>query len=339
MCLSIQDTRFLTLGNSLFSTGGGRDIEIQNSLYQDLLQNNKLKLEDIKKLPEEDYICTVYSVGSSNKTKTNLKNSIEKGVKTLKEIINVKLAGVFSGEANAEISAFQTASILNLPVVDGDCCGGRAVPEIHFDNWFVKKISILPLVAVALDGSVLVIKEIGDVNNIEKIIRNLAIQSDGSVVVLDHFISVKEAKKVLTLNSISRAISTGRFIDENKQKSDFLKLLAKQIEAKIIFEGVVKQVNLEDKDGFLQGFYFIKNSLGDELKIYVKNENIIAWKNEKMIVSCPNLIMTFDIETNSGIHNSQICKNQKVAVFSKKATEIWQTKEGLDLFHSSKFGF
>jgi DUF917 family protein len=228
-----------------------------------------------------------------------------------------------------------------LPVLDADGTGGRAVPEIRQDNFAIARKSITPLVAVTPDKNVSVLEHASEAGDIEKFVRAISSKlQSGLVAVIDHPIQVKDAKNVLTLGVLSRSIQLGEYIFKNKKNELFRDGFVQKINGKLLIEGQISHIetNHSMKDGFLTGYYYVKDSSKNTLKVFIKNENIACWKNDELLLTAPDSIITFDLDTLLGVHNSTLKVGQRVLVIGKPATELWKSKKGQELFSPKHFG-
>lgn len=328
-------------GSSIFSTGGGLPFEIQKKLFHKLfLTNPKMPLISIDELQDNDFICKAYAVGSGGNANVDLSVALKKGMQVLQSYTHKKFKAISAGETNIDVLVFQAALHLGLPVMDADATGGRAVPEIQIDNFPLFGKSTLPLVAVTPHHDIIIVKETSDLSRVEAIIRNLLAPGEkGLITVLDHCAQVKDAKKILTHGIFERAIKLGKFIEENKNNKEVINLIVEKIEGKVIIGGTVKATHLKNNAGFLEGNYIIRDENKNSAKVFVKNENLLCLKNEKVVCGSPDFIITLDKKTLRGIHNSTISIGQDVLVIYKKAQGIWNTQKGRALFDPKQFGF
>ncbi len=336
--LTPEIVKRMLVGSSIYSTGGGFELGSQRKMFSALFDKKaRLELVSIDELGDDDYVCTAYGVGSTSNTDFDLSEAMNIGLRRLEEITGKRFKAIFAGETNIDILAFQAASGLNLPVLDGDCTGGRAVPEITFDNFLVAGISLLPSVVVDMKGNITIVR--GDLTGeeIERRIRKIAVDAGTSIAVLDHSISVRDARKVLTLGIFERAIKAGEFIEKNRGNGDVVDLLAKRIGARKVIEGRITKVSFKDSGGFLESRYTVSDGK-DMAEVYVKNENIILWLNGRMDVEPPDSIITVDKERMVGVHNSRIRKGVEVAVLALEATELWRSPRARNAFSKKSFG-
>jgi uncharacterized protein len=329
--LNSQKINNLIIGSSIYSTGGGFDIATQQNYFKKI-KDNLPELISIEDLNENDYICTAYAVGPAVADKVENKINYKSVLEEFEKITGKKIKAIFAGEINIEGLVFETASKLNLPVLDGDCCGGRAVPEIQMDTFFAQNIPITPALMVNSRGEQLLYHKTTDNFKLEKIARNFAVVSGTSVFILDHLVDIKTARKALTLGTLARSIKTGECIASLDLTQNNLTKICEETNSKLVFEGEVSEVNLKVENGFLVGNYSIKNSINQVAQIEVKNENMLLKIDDKIKVKAPNSIITIDTKKLFGIHNSSIKVGDIVAILTKECVESFRTENAKKLF-------
>ncbi len=331
----------IILGSSIYSTGGGLELTSQARMFSRKSRSmESVRVVSAEELDPKTYVCAAYGVGSAGNSDINLGRQLKSNRELLEEYSGKRLGAVFAGETNIDVLVFDAARELGLPVLDADCTGGRAVPEIQFDNFLAKKKSILPLAASAGDTSMLITR-VGRIEDIDALVRSMATKSgEGSAAVIDHMIGLDDAKNILTMGIFSRSMEMGEFIRQNRDRDGIKQMLAKKANGRIIIDGTVESVSIKDHkdEGFLRGYYSVKDSKGNEAKIYVKNENIMCWINGNAVVLPPDSILTVDSSKLIGVHNSRIKNGQEVFIIAKKAEGVWATKAGRQLFSYKKFG-
>ncbi len=330
----------IVLGSSIYSTGGGLEYSAQLKMFSRLQDVAGTKIVSAKELDNNLIVCAAYGVGSAGSSNVKLDLELKNAKILLEEYTGKRIGAVFSGETNIDVLVIGASIALDLPILDADCTGGRAVPEIQFDNFFVKKHTLLPLAASAGNKSI-IIYEAKHADKIDAMVRKLATQSkSGSAGVLDHLVSVGEAEKLLTHGIFARSLATGEFVKRNRGKKSSMESLAKIVNGRIVANGRVSEVSLVDdkRQGFLVGFYNVECESGETVTVYVKNENIMCWINKKAVILPPDSILTIDTKSLYGVHNSKIKKGQHVSIISKRAEGLWNTATGRSIFNYRKFG-
>ena len=199
------------------------------------------------------------------------------------------------GENTAE--ALHVACQLGLPIIDGDPAG-RSVPELQHSSYFVKGEPIAPMAISTNFGEVIIIENILNDLRAEEIVRSIAVASGDEVGVTDHPICGKNLKNSIIQGAISYAEKIGRIIRISKENHEIVEeKIIEEIEGKILFKGELNKVIWESKGGFnigniyLDGLDRYKN---ETYRIWFKNENIVAYRNEKLDASVPDLICMID---------------------------------------------
>ncbi|ALL00862.1 hypothetical protein Pyrde_0812 [Pyrodictium delaneyi] len=340
--------RALLIGLSFYATGGGgsweRGWKIVNEVY--IAKSRSLILYDIDEVNET--IVSAYMVGSmarsaSHQSLDAVRVPLARALSTLRRRVGVNIgaiAPVELGAGNTPV-AFLAASLANVPVVDGDRVG-RAAPEIHQDTLNIYGLSLAPSAVASRTGSLLVLYEYASIDEYEHIVRSLAASSGSSVAVVDAPLGPEEARRALIRGSISRAFELGaRVLEARATGSNPLDALLEACRGWLVFEGVVEDTQLSDNAGFLEGYVTIKGidaSGGRELKVWVKNEYIMAWLDGEPIVMPPDIISLVDSKAEL-VLVTRLRPGLHVYVVAARAHEAWRTPRGLELFGPRHFGF
>ncbi|HDH07183.1 MAG TPA: DUF917 domain-containing protein, partial [Thermoproteales archaeon] len=336
-------------GATILGCGGGGSPEWGRSiLLRDLEKGVELKIVSYDELPEDKLVACAYFCGPIAPPNSRRRRSrgnpgyIEKALETVKEFIG-ELGGVIPTEIGGgnTATALHVAGLLGVPLVDADVVG-RSVPELIHNSFIVYGRKIVPAILSSSKGDLLFIKDYSSVDTYEKLARSLSVISNGDVFVIDSIVPVKRAKEITVKESISKALKLGKIVyDYSGDITYLINKLLEVLEGFLIFKGELTEINLEVKEGFLEGFYMVKGVEeyhGSLLRIWVKNENMMAWKDDKPVVMTPDLIILLD-EKGRGVVNSRLKPGMKVYVIGAKAPSIWRTEKGLELLGPKHFGF
>jgi len=132
-----------------------------------------------------------------------------------------------------------------------------------------------------------------------------------------------------------------RVIEANKKGENPVKELLKASDGFELFSGRISSFRLDERGGFLTGETAFTGEgpwRGHNFKIWVKNENLVAWRDREVIAMCPDPIIVVD-QKSYGVTNSELRKGLKVSIIGMKAEPIWRTEKGLKLFGPKHFGF
>jgi len=326
-----EECNEIIVGGTLLGTGGGAD-PVRGKQLIEKVQN--LNLCSLDELNDDDYVFCIFMIGSSGMEEQSSsgvllakQNFFKLCNRSFKGIIPVELGGGALGET------LFIANELKLPIIDADVVGGRAAPEVFLETITLRGIARTPLVVANNNGDVASLTNSNDYLFVEKFLRSFATQSGGIAYVCGYPLRVGDIKGVVAEESVTRCMELGKKMTSGKYEE-----IASENIFSFIAEGIVTSVTTENLDGFLQGEYTIQSGK-DTFEITIKNENIICKKNEKTIVTVPDLICLYNLETNEGVYNRDIVLGLKVAILSAPAIPIWRTPEGIKLFSPKNLGF
>jgi len=348
--LGYDDVKNLIVGATILGTGGGGEPkEGLKILTKDLDSGRELKIVKASELDSESLVICAYFCGSippPGKKEAQPEfdqRHITKAFNVMERRLGKKISAVIPTEIGAENTAvaLHLAAKLGVPAMDGDQVG-RSAPELNQSSYVIFQVKATPSVITDPHGNIVVVEDYVNISNYESIVRSLAIASGGSVLVMDSPIKAEKAGKVAINNSVSRAIELGKVIEEaRKHNKNPIEAAIKFVKGFKVFTGFITSYSLKVEYGFLMGEIEIKGSgewKGHSFRIWVKNENIIGWRDGRVAVMPPDLICMID-DNGYGITNSQVRIGMKVNIIGVKAHEIWRTPQGIELFGPRHFGF
>lgn len=334
MQLQKNDIQNLLLGSTFLGTGGGGNPKEADQIYQKLLNSNKMpKILDIQSFKPDDIFITAFGIGSV-KTSSDPKEAVRLAYNNLSKLLNKKIKGIIPVEIGAKsvATAFLLASQLDLPIIDADFVGGRSTPEVYLETITLFDILRTPAAIANNQGDVAILSQSVSPIQEEKFFREFTNMSGERAYVVGYPITKKLALKSLTLGTIKKSIDIGKLISQSDTKQ-----LSSAYGVKNIFEGRVVKIKEEITPGFTTQMVTIENSQAAAI-IYIRNENLICWINNKVKITCPDLIILLD-KNDRPIFNADLRKNQFVKIVACPASPLWRTKKGLALFNPKTFGF
>jgi uncharacterized protein len=349
----------LTRGCCFFGAGGGGDPQFGQKMLQEALEAGKnIRIVDIDTFSDDAWIVTPYLMGSIGPETAEVRKAKEKCGLTKETVVNmptaathlllqkkkVKLDAVIPLEIGgaSTASSVATAAWLDVPVIDGDYVG-RAVPEISQVLPAINQMDLLPIASSDAYGNQTIIENATSLEMAERLGKMISIASFGLIGQATLLIQVRRMKSFMLPHTISKALAIGSAIRRSREeKSDFVQPVIELTGGKILFIGAIKEHHGEEADGYYIGSMVIEGTdqfKQDQLKIWFKNENIIAWLNEKPCLTCPDLIAVVQKSTGEPILNSQLTKGTKVIVFGVPSSECLRSKNALRVLGPEHFGF
>ena len=346
---SIKEIEDLVLGATILGTGGGGSPEEGLKLLEEALAIAKeIKIIDLDEVPSDSIIVVPYYVGTiapTAKTKkpVKIKEPIKVAFEEMEKLLGRKIAAV----AACEIGGFNTAialyigAKLGLPAIDGDLLG-RAAPELHQCTVHIFDIPMYPSVIVTETGNIVVVKKYADIDDYEAIARYMSVLAGRFAAVVDTPLSREDAEKAVIKGTISLCIKLGKSVRGAREKGlDPIDAVVKALNGWKVFEGVVDKYKWRDEAGFLVGEATLRGIgkwEGHTFRTWIKNEHIMAWRDDEPITMPPDLIM-FLRDDGEPITNTDLREGMKVHVVVSKAPDVWRTSKGLELFGPRHFGF
>jgi len=354
--LIFKEVKDILCGCTILGTGGGGDFKKGILLINKALDAGKeFNLVNLEELPDDALISCPYMCGSISPLSEEEKQKyadlprikeepVLRAYQAIEEYIGKKFYGVISTELGGKNTAmaFYVAALSGNYIIDADPAG-RAVPELQHSTFFINRLPISPMAIANEFGDVVIVKDVVDDFRAETLVRSMAVVSKNSVAVVDHLINGKELKKAVIPGAISYALKIGRAYRKAKEENNNLALeIAKAGSGYILFRGRVKDFQWEDKDGFTIGNVYIEGEndyVGSEYKIWFKNENIIAWRDQKIDVTVPDLICIICDDKREPLINPNYEIGMRVSVIGLLAPKEWRSDEGLKVFGPRHFGY
>ena len=340
--ITINELESLSIGAAILGSGGGGD-PFYNKLmakYQ-IEKHGPINIISVDDLSTDDIIVPIGIMGAplvtieklpSGKEFLSMFSEIEKYFgKKPKAIMPAEIGG-----SNGFVPLI-VAGILGLPILDADLMG-RAFPELQMISANLKGVSQCPAFITDALGKCQII-EASDSSMLEKQARNIAVSMGSSAAVSIYFMNGKQIKDSTICGSISRALEIGDLIlNARSNKLDPIKTLVEKTKGIIIGSGIITNIDQSIKDGFLKGSVTISNDL-DEIILYYQNENLIAYLNDQIVTTTPDIIIPLDSENGTAITSESLAYGLRVSVVALPSPKIWTTPQGLNLVGPRYFGY
>jgi uncharacterized protein len=347
--ITFQDAVDILVGCTILGTGGGGSLQSGiDAVKKTFEAGNSINMIDFDEIEDNAYYINPYYCGTvtpENETNED-ENELSSAITALEEFMNVNFEGVVSIEygggntAQAMVAAAQTGKY----IVDADAAG-RAVPELQFSTYYITNQPIYPFSIATKHGDAVIFTKVQSDARAEILSRMMAVVTDNSVGIADHPIKGKELKKSVIPNALSYAGKVGKIQRESREKGlDPISEIIKFCNGKVLFNGVVDEnnTNWQIKDGFTVGTIGVRDkdiSSNSKLKIWYKNENMIAWLNDEVILTCPDLICVLNSYTGYPITNPNCKPGENVTILGFKAHDLWKTEKGMSILNPNFFGF
>lgn len=270
----------------------------------------------------------------------------EAHLKKLEELVGGKPSAYLAFEVGPlDAGQLLGAAKRDLPLIDADCAGYRAVPELSLTGLNVIDAPLTPYTIATMWGDVIIGEKVLSHQRWEDISRAVATFSGGGCAPAIA-LNGKTVKEGTAHNTFSLAIKVGKAVLKARETGDNpVDAVVKASEGYKIFEGQIAGFTNERKGAFVYGNAWIEGTgkyKGKTFRLWYKNENQISWVDEKPYVTCPDPFTVLEADTGLGLSNFRPewwTPGKKVAVTAMKASNFWRTEKGLKIYNPKHFDF
>ncbi len=249
-----------------------------------------------------------------------------------------------------EIGPLDAGQLINaakrrLPLIDADCAGYRAVPELSLTKLNVIDAPIAPYTIGTSWGDLIIGTKVLSHQRWEDVCRAIAIYSGGGCSPAMSMTG-KIVKEGTAHNTFTLAINVGKAITKaRKNGDDPVAAVVESSRGYKIFEGEIGGFTSERKGAFVYGNAWIEGKgdyEGKTFRLWYKNENQVSWIDDKPYATCPDPFTVLEKKTGLGLSNFRSewwTQGKEVAVTAMKACGFWRTERGLKIYNPKHFGF
>lgn len=336
--IDVKDMENIALGSAVLGTGGGGDPYVGKVWAESTLKRyGPVKLIEVDDLDDDDLVVPVAMMGAPTVLVEKLPNGEEcvQALKALEAYLQKPVKAVMCIEAGGINSTipFSVASRLGLPLLDADGMG-RAFPELQMVLLTLHGITATPMVMADEKGNNALINTI-DNRWTERFARSLVVDMGGSSNVCLYPLTGKQAKQSVLRGTLSLIEEIGKAIhDARANKQDPIQAVLGVTKGYRVFHGKVTDVLRRTEGGFARGettLSGIEGDLGHSLRVHFQNEFLAAYRDDRPVVTTPDLIAMLDSETGEPITTEALRYGFRVAVIGIPCAPAWRTPAGLEL--------
>lgn len=265
-------------------------------------------------------------------------------VRQMEEHVGHRFDAVMSLEIGGS-NAFQplmVAAVTGLPVVDADTMG-RAYPEAQHSSFAIGELRPYPLTLADVRENAVVVSRVASWKWMERISRKVCTEVGSIAATCKAPRSGKEVKEWGVLHTVSRAIGLGEAVLEARRaKDDPVAAVVDHTGGALLFAGKVVDTERRTTEGFLRGTARIAGldeHQGAELAVDFQNEFTVAWIDDDVRVTVPDIICVLDATTGEAIGTEALRYGQRVKVVVLPAPAVQTTPKGLEHVGPRAFGY
>ena len=338
--LNKTDLEHMLLGCTVLGTGGGGELKDGlDRVNGDLANGKEFRLLSLNDVPDDALIASPYFCGSLTAELSADAQEDLWSFQALQQYLGRDIYATVSTEVGGgnTACALSVAANMGIPVVDGDPVG-RAVPELQQSTFFINQVSIAPMALATQFGDVIIIRDVTDSFKAEKLVRSVAVASGGYLGVTDHPQTGKGLKRSIIAGTLSNAENIGSALERTHDCRE----VARAGGGFILFRGEIADSSLRDDGGFTIGEFHVDGTdeyEGKRYKIWFKNEFLMAWKDDAVDITAPDLICVLRSHDAMPLTSPRCVEGVHVVVVGIPASEIWRGEKGWSTLGPGSFGF
>lgn len=353
--LTRQNLHDILYGCAILGTGGGGSLVRGLARVDEALEKGKrFRLVDFSEVPDDAWIAVPYMCGAVSPSTPELEAQYA-GLPVLDDpmpylaykALEAYVGPEFYGVISTELGGGNTAEALFVGawmdkfIIDADPAG-RSVPEIQHSTFLINDLPVYPLACANMFGDVAILPHVQSDRRAEALVRAMAVASKNRIGVADHPAQAKDLRNAVIKGAISYAWKIGQAFREAREAGKRpAPIIAQMGGGCMLFEGKVSRFTYETVEGFTVGDVFISGQgayQGSEYRVHFKNEHMLAWRDGKVDVTIPDLIIIFDEKSGEVCINPYIDEGAPVSVIGLPAAPEWRTPRGLQEFGPQYLG-
>lgn len=331
-----QDIRAILYGATFLGAGGGGSLFDGLVMLDDNIKKRgsvQVRLIDADEIREGGYAVMIAGMGAPSVLKQLEEKFRYEAAYTYDAMVEIarqsgkRIDAIFPieyGSVNYMIPMI-AAMERDVPLVDVDGCG-RAVPGLDTTLLNIKKIPFCPAACCDNKGNVVNIytKDPCDCVMAEKICRNLCSGFDYVMGLGSWIASPEDLKENLVTGAITYAEKVGKAILKVKEHGgNIYEELASIMELRHAVTGKVTKQETVMSNSHDIGCSEILGEDGKKYFVDIKNESIVFRSEEKVLLTCPDMLCAINLDTMDPVPNSDVNEGDHVAYFAVPAPRTW----------------
>lgn len=358
--LSEQELIDMLVGSCIQATRGCDPSGSIAQIRQALAEGREFRLMSPENMPEDWMVVAVQGLGGGGAWEHVIERTDAQNLPTLTRAeANSRVVDILSEHMGKEIRALirseaagaTTTALLvaaerGVPTLDAGITG-RAVPEVQQSIPWINGIASIPTAIITKWGDEIIIKHAVDEYRVEDIGRAIAVASGGGATITMAPMSGAQLARGAIPGNLTEAMTYGRAVREAREAGeDPIAALLEVSGGYKLFQGVVTKSDERGDRGFnwvdveLDG---VGEYAGRTYKVFVKNENIVAWLDDELDAISPDYIYNLNPETGEATTGEEVLGGypvgEDVVMIGVASPPQWRTEKGVALMGPRHFGF
>lgn len=336
----------ITVGATVLGSGGGGDPYIGMLLARAAIrEHGPVQLVALADLPDDAHVGFLAAVGAPGVLIEKIPRP-EDGVAAL-DMLEAHLGRPFTHIAPIEagglnaVTPISAAAVKGIPVVDADGMG-RAFPFLDMVTPTLYDGSATPMSFADEHGNRMVLETATNAWS-EVVGRSVTVASGGIMYFASYPMTGAQAKAWLIDAPLTRAARLGAVLRRARAaKTSPVDALLDEHGGQRIVEGRIAGIERRTEGGFNFGEAIIEGlgaDSGTTVRLLFQNEYLVVRRDEDVLLTTPDIIMTLEAETGEPIPAEELRYGFRVCVVGLPCDERWHGKHGLQLTGPRRFGY
>ena len=341
------DLDAIEIGAAILGTGGGGNPYIGKlRCREELKKGRRIPVIPLAELPDDALVVSLGGIGAPVVGVEKIEEGEEclRALRAIEKELGVKVNALISAEIGGanSMEPMLTAAQAGLPVVDGDGMG-RAFPEMQMCTWSIYGHREAPGAMADEKGNIVVIRNTPDDVWLERIARSVVVAMGAAAGLATQPMRGDFVKRAAVPNTISQALNLGRAVlHAHQTNADPVQTVIDQERGKLLMTAKITDLQRHLKGGFAVGHIALEgfgDFLGGTGRIDLQNEFLVFWRDDKVEVCTPDLIVVLDSDTGLPITTEMLRYGQRVAVLGLPAHPLMRSPEALKVVGPAAFGY
>ncbi len=344
--LTLEDVEHIALGAGVLGTGGGGNPYLGKLIVQRAIRGGTaITIIPPDAVGDDDLLIGVSNMGAPTVGIEKLPRGDEasRAFRALERYLGERASAVVCGEIGGSnsMTPLRVAVDSGLPVVDADPMG-RAFPELQMDTFNIGGVSTTPAALADEKGNTLILAATSDALWTERLGRVATVEMGGTAGLAMPVLRGAQLKAAGIWGSYTRAYRIGRAVRQVQREKNRIEEALAPLGARLQFRGKVTDVERATTGGFARGMVTIQGfgrDTGSSMRVAIQNENLVAWRDEQVVVTVPDLICILHDDTGEPTSTEVLRYGLRVSVLAFPADPKLTTPAGLAVVGPQAFGY
>lgn len=357
--LDKNDVDALLIGFGIYGTGGGGDPEWGREILEnDFNKGRVFNIIDPEDVEDDAFVCSGGIMGSVKALESMSYEEVVaswednfllmKAVREMEKLKGRKIDYIIPFEAGGLNSPviMTLAARMGIPVINADAVG-RSAPETQMTSFIGYDISLTPMPLVDNMGNTIIVMESDKSTYSDEIGRFVVTKGGGMGANAHYAMSGAQLKESCIPGAISNSIRIGKTIlDARAKGQNPVEVFTTEEKGLKLFEGVVYEVEGEDKGGFYLTNLTIKGLAEfseKKAKLVIKNEVMAVWVDGKIKSIFPDLACMLYSDNGIGVMSADLKTGMKITIVGlpchDRLRKCMETEAGKKALGGVRYGY